>query len=295
MIISEAAAKRDFPGEQAVGRRVRYQGQYRRIVGVVGDVRTTRLTRDAGPAIYTPLRQYGYGSIGILIRARADIASLAPSIRSTLSAIESSVSVSSITPMPTLVARSYAEERYRTVIVMAFAFWPRSSRRSDSMASRCARSPAARARLGFASPWARHRHGDESADVRYIERRADRIGVWRSAGAFAGQRLSPYLFRIVPSDPWSFGVVADSARGRCAHRERTARTSRGSVQSRECLEFGLSHRDSGFGRNWKCSTLLVVPLPVSMWNGARVLTVAHRPRPFQPAFGSSMRPSIHFV
>jgi ABC-type antimicrobial peptide transport system permease subunit len=25
---------------------------------------------------------------------------------------------------------------------------------------------------------------------------------------FAGQRLSPYLFRIVPSDPVSFGVVS---------------------------------------------------------------------------------------
>ena len=52
---------------------------------------------------------------------------------------------------------------------------------------------------------------------------------------------------------------------------------------------------SGSGRNWKRITLLVVPLPVSMWNGARVLTVDHRPRPFQPAFGSSMRPSIHLV
>ena len=31
------------------------------------------------------------------------------------------------------------------------------------------------------------------------------------------------------------------------------------------------------------STLLVVPLPVSIWNGARVLIVAHSPLPFQPA------------
>ena len=52
---------------------------------------------------------------------------------------------------------------------------------------------------------------------------------------------------------------------------------------------------SGSGRSWNCITLLVVPLPVSMWNGARVLMVAHRPLPFQPFAGSSMRPSIHFV
>ena len=52
---------------------------------------------------------------------------------------------------------------------------------------------------------------------------------------------------------------------------------------------------SGSGRIWNLITLLVVPLPVSMWNGARVLTVDHRPLPFHPAWGSSIRPSIHFV
>ena len=56
-----------------------------------------------------------------------------------------------------------------------------------------------------------------------------------------------------------------------------------------------SYFASGSGRSWKCRTLLVVPSPVSIWKGARVLMVAQIPRPFQPASGSSMRPSIHFV
>src|SRR5207249_6638966 len=55
------------------------------------------------------------------------------------------------------------------------------------------------------------------------------------------------------------------------------------------------YRARGSGRSCKCRTLLVVPLPPSMWNGARVLTVAQNPRPCQPAFGSTIRPSIHFV
>src|SRR5947199_303421 len=58
---------------------------------------------------------------------------------------------------------------------------------------------------------------------------------------------------------------------------------------------GVTHRASGSGRSWKCRTLLVVPLPPSMWKGARVLTVAQSPRPFQSPFGSSIRPSSHFV
>src|SRR5262249_40086478 len=42
---------------------------------------------------------------------------------------------------------------------------------------------------------------------------------------------------------------------------------------------------NGSGRSWKCTTLLVVPLPPSIWNGARVEYVAQSPFPFQPAFG----------
>ena len=57
----------------------------------------------------------------------------------------------------------------------------------------------------------------------------------------------------------------------------------------------LAYFASGSGRIWKRITLLVVPFPVSMWNGARVLTVEYRPRPFHPAFASSIRPSNHFV
>jgi len=49
-----------------------------------------------------------------------------------------------------------------------------------------------------------------------------------------------------------------------------------SAQPEGLAHVGGSNRyfASGSGRTWKCSTLLVVPFPVSMWNGARVLTVA---------------------
>lgn len=52
---------------------------------------------------------------------------------------------------------------------------------------------------------------------------------------------------------------------------------------------------SGFGRSWNWNTCPVVPSPVSMWKGARPLKDAQILRPFHPASGSSMRPSIHFV
>src|SRR5262249_8502834 len=55
------------------------------------------------------------------------------------------------------------------------------------------------------------------------------------------------------------------------------------------------HCANGFGRSWNFTTFGNVPLPPSMWNGARVPVVAHTPLPFQPPLGSSMRPSIHLA
>src|SRR5436190_19869089 len=56
-----------------------------------------------------------------------------------------------------------------------------------------------------------------------------------------------------------------------------------------------AYLESGSGRSWNFTTLLVVPLPPSRWKGALVLYVAHMAFPFQPAFGSSTRASIHLV
>ena len=54
----------------------------------------------------------------------------------------------------------------------------------------------------------------------------------------------------------------------------------------------IAYSASGSGRIWNFTTLLIVPLPVSLWNGARVAQVDHSPLPFHPAFGSSILPSI---
>ena len=61
--------------------------------------------------------------------------------------------------------------------------------------------------------------------------------------------------------------------------------------TRPCNRFTNSQCASGSGRSWKCTTSGLVPLPPSLSHGVRSPLVAHRPRPFQPAFGSSIRPS----
>ena len=48
---------------------------------------------------------------------------------------------------------------------------------------------------------------------------------------------------------------------------------------------------SGSGRTWMCTARGRLPMPFSASHGVRSPLVLHRPRPFQPPFGSSMRAS----
>src|SRR5216684_866819 len=52
---------------------------------------------------------------------------------------------------------------------------------------------------------------------------------------------------------------------------------------------------SGSGRTWMCTARGLLPFPPSFSHGVRSPFVLHSPRPFQPALGSSIRPSKPFA
>jgi len=207
-IVSDAAARRDFPNESAVGRRVFWQGQYRRVVGVVGDVRAAKLTRTTGPAIYVPMRQYVSGPTTFIVRSSLDLAALTPALRSTLDGIDPAVSVSSIEPMPALISRSYSDERYRTIIVGAFALFAAMLASVGlygvtlRAATRRTREIGIRVALG-ATP------GRATQLVMSDTLRGVAAGlVGGLAVSLVGARaLEAYLYGVAPTDPLTFGAV----------------------------------------------------------------------------------------
>src|SRR5712692_1202748 len=69
-----------------------------------------------------------------------------------------------------------------------------------------------------------------------------------------------------------------------AHRE-------GERPGDELAPFHDAYCASGLGRSWILYTLGLFSVPPSLWNTVRVPDMVHSPLPFQPAFGSSMRPS----
>jgi len=118
-IISEAAARRDFPNESAIGKRVNYQGAWREIVGVVRDVKFSRLSADDQPAIYTPISQR-VNVLDLVVRTAGDPAAMAPTVRNVVQVVGPTVAITGVDVVASLIRASFGEERFRTALIALF-------------------------------------------------------------------------------------------------------------------------------------------------------------------------------
>jgi len=127
-VINEAMAKKFFPGENPLGKRLRELGmdQHRdvlmTVVGVVGDVRSSNLERPPGPQHFVPYRQRPErGRFGVLVvRTRVSPASLGPVVRSQLRSIDKNV-LTSIETLTDIRARSVGDRRFTMLVLAGFA------------------------------------------------------------------------------------------------------------------------------------------------------------------------------
>jgi predicted permease len=118
-IVSEAMARRDWPDSSPIGKRVRYRGVSREVVGVVADVKFRSLSSDVEATVYAPFAQLSQG-LGFVVRTRGDAARMVPVVRSALAEVSRETPVTSIDTMSDLLSRSFAEERYRTFLIVLF-------------------------------------------------------------------------------------------------------------------------------------------------------------------------------
>jgi putative ABC transport system permease protein len=91
VVLSRAAADRHFPGESAVGKRVRLGGEDRpwsTVVGVSGDIIDDWFSRRHVPTAYVPFAQSPSLSIGVALRTNGDPATLAGAGRAAMAAVD---------------------------------------------------------------------------------------------------------------------------------------------------------------------------------------------------------------
>ncbi|HKJ91819.1 MAG TPA: ABC transporter permease [Longimicrobiales bacterium] len=128
-ILSEAAAAAYFPGEDAVGRRVRFgeDDSWRTVVGVARNVRGRLSTDDFERLIYLPMRAAetaGPPPSQMAYVLRTDVAptSLAPAVRRVLADLDPSIPMADVRTVADPVARATAPTSFALVLIGLAAF-----------------------------------------------------------------------------------------------------------------------------------------------------------------------------
>ncbi len=120
--ISRAMAERNWPGESAIGKRIRiFSDTPTTIVGVVGDVRQTSLIAPVQPMMYFPLAQLGYPGMTIVARGANDPLALVPALRRELRAVNPQLPLDEIRTLAAVVDASLAQRRFGMLLLGFFA------------------------------------------------------------------------------------------------------------------------------------------------------------------------------
>jgi len=125
VLISESMARRDFPGENPLGKRITVPMSENpvpaEIVGIVGDVRYESLVGQAEPTVYFPHPELVYDAMTLVIRTTGDPGEMVPAVRRVLRAIDPNQPVSDVRTMDQVMIETVGRARFNTILLGLFA------------------------------------------------------------------------------------------------------------------------------------------------------------------------------
>ena len=137
VLINETLARRYFPGEDPVNRRlawggVKNHGPWMRIVGVIGDIKQAGLAGATEPQTWQPWAQIPDGavanhptgffrSLNLMVRASVPPQSLVPAIRAEVRQLDPALPVTGVQTLEEIVGASAASQRFNAVVLGGFA------------------------------------------------------------------------------------------------------------------------------------------------------------------------------
>jgi putative ABC transport system permease protein len=212
VLISQSMARRYWPGQDPIGRRIavmRRSGSFpREVVGVVGDVRDVTLRDAPAPEIYAPFAQEPFPFMRFVVRGRGAQPSLAQDLRRAVWAVDPDQPVVAVRPLTDFLDATLAPDRLRAQLLGAFA----------TMALML----AAVGLYGVMSQTVAQRTtefgvrmamGAEPRDIlALVLKNATRMVAWGSVLGVIGavlltRLLATLLYHVSPTDPVTFGAV----------------------------------------------------------------------------------------
>ncbi|MGH9834363.1 MAG: ABC transporter permease [Blastocatellia bacterium] len=122
VIVNEATARRYWPGQEAVGKRIILgRGtQFAEIVGVVRNSKEKGLTADPRPAIYLPLLQQSVPELTLHVRAATDAQTLLAAVRREVQALDATLPVYNLGTLAQQKDGSLYTERLAATLLTLF-------------------------------------------------------------------------------------------------------------------------------------------------------------------------------
>ncbi len=127
LIINQAMAKKYWPGEEALGKRINFGDadpqkiKWFTIVGIVSDIHHQGLDIDPKPEFYLPHPQRPYRGMILAVRSAQDPSSLTSAIRAEMRRIDPDLPAANVRTLEQVTSDSIAPRRLSAVLIGVFA------------------------------------------------------------------------------------------------------------------------------------------------------------------------------
>jgi predicted permease len=125
VVINEALARLQFPGEDPIGKQIA-QGSDptdhpATIVGVAADVKQHRLNLDADSEVYFPQSQIGQSEMDLVVRTDGDPMALLPAVKAQVALLDPSQPVTKVRTIRQVLERNAGPQKLAAELLTAFA------------------------------------------------------------------------------------------------------------------------------------------------------------------------------
>jgi predicted permease len=210
--INAVMARRYWPGEDPIGKRIRFdesKDEWLTIVGIVGNSRHMGLDAEPGPLLYLPFHYFPIQFMALVARSPGGTPAVATALRAEVKALDPELPVDRVQPLSEVVHASVAEPRFRTMLLGAFAVTALLLAAigvygliSYSVAQRT-REIGIRVALGARPRQVVHPIVREGMTLAIIG-----VGVGLAGSAIATRMIASFLFGVERTDPLTFSAVA---------------------------------------------------------------------------------------
>ncbi|MFY9608146.1 MAG: ABC transporter permease [Blastocatellia bacterium] len=124
IVINESFARKAFPNEDPLGKRIRSwrdENLLREIVGVVQDVRYFGRDDELRGLVYVPHTQNTWRSMSLSVRTTGDPAAMISAIRDQVWSVDKDLAIANPSTMKAILARSVAPQRFSMILLAVFA------------------------------------------------------------------------------------------------------------------------------------------------------------------------------